>query len=208
MILRVLWDRYRRERRGAVTVPASLLMGIFISVIGASVELGYAYYQYNAAQHAARIGVRIAATSDPVAEVLGTMTGMEGGAEAGDPMPDYNIACNGATQSCSTGRFDRTAFERVYFGKDNDGICGPTNRERRGMCDMASHLTSANVTISYRNSGFGTAGNPADVLPLISVTLSDLRFNFLFLDMITGDTFTSMPDVTVTAMSEDLKTGS
>ena len=191
-----------------MTVPAALLMGLFISLIGASIELGYAYYQYNAAQHAARIGVRIAATSDPVSVMLGDMTGMEQGGDAGDPMPDYNIICAGSSQSCSVGKFDKAAFERIYFGKDNDGVCGATDRERRGMCDMASHLTNSNVMVSYQNSGFGTAGNPADVVPLITVTLTDLRFNFLFLDMITGDRFTAMPDVSVTAMSEDLKTGS
>ena len=202
-----IFTAFAKDRTGAITVQAAFLVTLFIGVIGASIEVGYAYWQYNAAHHAARMGVRIAATSDPVAESLNTMTGYDGTTESGDPLPDYTITCSGSNQTCTSGSFDRTAFERIVYGKDNDGICRSTTRERRGMCDLLGEIDSSNVSITYQNSGFGIVGNPADVIPLITVSVTGLTYNFLFLDIVTGNRFTTMPDVTITAMSEDLKTG-
>ncbi len=199
--------KLRTDKDGSISVQASLLITMMIGILGASIEVGYAYWQYNAAHHAARMGVRIAATSDPVAVSLNTMTGYDGTTEAGDPLPAYSITCTGTNQSCSSGSFDQTAFERIVYGKDNDGVCGATSRERRGMCDLMSEIQTSNVSIKYENSGFGIVGNPADVIPLITVSVTGLTYNFLFLDIFTGSRFSSMPDVTITAMSEDLKTG-
>ncbi len=200
-----IWKRFWRRDDGAVTVSSSILLGIFIIFIGAAIEVGYAIWQYNAAQHAARMGVRIAATTDPVATSLTTMTGLSNTVEAGDPMPDYTFTCS--STSCSSGGMNKDAFDRILYGRDNDGTCATNAPERRGMCDLLSKIQPQNLTIAYEDSGFGIAGNPADIIPLVTVKLSGLSFNFLFLDIITGDLLTTMPDISVTAMSEDLKTG-
>ncbi len=203
----ILFSRFCRSKDGAVTVQAALLTTLFIGFIGSSIEIAYAYWQYNAVQHAARMGVRIAATTDPVADSLTTMTGLSTEVAAGDPLPDYSITCTGSLLKCSEGSFNEEAFGRIVYGKNNDGLCSATGRETRGMCDYISDIKETNVSVTYQHSGFDTAGNPADVIPLISVKVSGLRFNFLFLDIVTTDRFQTMPDISVTAMSEDLQTG-
>ena len=208
MICRTKLAELQRDRRGSVSVQATLLITMFVGLLGASVEAGYAYWQYNAAHHAARMGVRIAATSDPVALSLTTMTGYDGSTEAGDPLPAYSITCTGSNQACTQGNFDQAAFNRILYGKDTDGVCAATSRERRGMCDYLDDIEGQNISVTYQNSGFGIVGNPADVVPLITVTVTGLTYNFLFLDIVTGESLSTMPDVSITAMSEDLKTGS
>jgi len=98
---------YRRNEDGAVTVEAALLSSIMIAMTIAAFEILYGFFQWNSAQQAARIGARIAATSQPVSQELQTMTGLENGGEAGQPMPDYAHSCSGATTSCSNGHSER-----------------------------------------------------------------------------------------------------
>ncbi len=192
---------------GAVTVEASFMIMIMVALTGATVEAGYAYWQWNGAQQAARHGARLAATSDPVARDLVTMTGLGGRVVAGDPMPDYQRNCFGQTSNCDQGVYDSAAMNAIVFGPDLDMTCGATDKERRGMCDVFGSLGPNNVKISYVGSGLGRAGNPASPSPMISVTVTNLSFDFAFLDLFLPESLTQIPDVTVTAMGEDLRSG-
>lgn len=204
---RHLFGRFARNRSGAVTVEAGLISGFFVVCIGAAIELGFALWQWNAVQQSARVGVRIAATSDPVARELETMTGLENDTEPGDPMPDYTIYCSGSSGSCSSGNINSAELNRIIYGADNDGVCGQTERERRGVCDLLGRINAQNVEITYRNSGLGTAGNPGNPRPLITLTISDVPLDFAFLDLITNGSLVKIPEVRVSAVAEDLRSG-
>ena len=201
-----LSKKYSHSQRGAISVEGAFLSGIFIIIIGASIEASFAFWQWNTAQQSARVGARIAATSDPVANGLTSMTGLSNGTESGDPMPDYTITCEGQSSSCSSGSFNAAEMNRIIFGTDNDGACGATDTARRGMCDMMSNVDASKVAVTYTNSGFGTAGNPANISPVITLTLSDIPINFAFLDIIAPNLSNTIPEIKVTVMSEDLKT--
>lgn len=199
--------RLFKNTDGGVSVEASFILMIMVALTGATIEAGYAYFQWNGAQQAARHGARLAATSDPVSQTLGTMTGLGNGVEAGDPMPDYTLSCDGRTASCNQGSFDSTAMNKIVFGPDNDKSCAKTRRERRGMCDVFNDVTKENIEITYTHSGLGTAGFPANPAPLITVKVTDMKFDFVLLDLFTPDSFSTMPDVSVSIMAEDLKSG-
>jgi len=203
----MLFRGFLSDKSGAVTVEASFMILLMVALTGAAVEAGIAYWQWNGAQQAARHGARLAATSDPVARDIRTMTGLGDGINAGDPMPDYERHCSGETASCDQGGYDGTALNAILFGPDHDMTCSATTRERRGMCDMLSNLDQSNIKISYQGSGLGRAGNPATPAPMVYVTVTNLNFNFAFLDLFLPESLTQMPDVTVTAMGEDLRSG-
>jgi len=125
------------------------------------------------------------------------MTGLEGGVQIGDPIPDYSLSCLGKTQSCNIGSFNSMAMNKIVFGPDDDGSCSKTQKERRGMCDVFEDVRIDNVEVTYTSSGLGTAGFPADPVPLITVKVTDMKFDFVFLDLFTPESFSTMPDVSV-----------
>ena len=193
---------------GGVSVEASLTLMIMVALTGATVEAGYAFFQWNGAQQAARHGARLAATSDPVSHFLETMTGLGDGVEAGDPMPDYTLTCTGKTARCSQGSFNSFAMSNIVFGPESDNKCAKTDRARRGMCDVFNGVTKDNIEIIYSHSGLGVAGNPADPAPIVTVKVTDMKFDFVLLDLFTPESFSTMPDVSVSIMAEDLRSGS
>ncbi len=169
--------------------------------------MGHAYWKTNALQHAARMGVRIATTVDPVALGLTTITGLEGSVEVGEPMPSYLFSCSGKTKSCNQGEFNEAAFNRILFGRDNDGTCVGTSQERRGMCDYFDDIKSENVTISYQNSGMGRAGFPPDLMPLVKISISDIQHDYVFVDIFTSIGNIGLLSAEAISLAEDLKSG-
>ena len=182
------FNGYMQSERGSVTVETSLIITLLIVVTAGVIECSLAFWQWNTAQQSARFGARLAATSYPVAEDLRGMTGLEGGTEVGDPFPYYERHCSGKTSNCSSGQFNQVALDYIIFGPDGDGVCAPTTLERRGICDIISNVGRENMDISYIASGLGYAGEPGDPAPLITVTIRDLDFNFVFLDAFLPET--------------------
>lgn len=200
--------RFIDDIRGVAAVEFSLISGFLFAVTLGAVELGFGYMQYNSVQQAARTGARLAAVSDPVAGDLTSMTGLGGGVSAGDPLPDYTRVCSGATQSCSGGSYSAAAMNALLFGPDSDGVCANTQKTRRGLCDVQSDIKRENVTVTYAASGLGVAGNPAAPAPLITVKVTDIKFDFLVIGALIPAQFDTMPAVEVTVMAEDLRTQS
>ncbi len=64
----------RHDETGAVFVELAILLPIVITVLFGSVDLLYAFYQWNAAAKAVEVGARIAAVSDPVAAGLNRLS--------------------------------------------------------------------------------------------------------------------------------------
>ena len=201
----MIFKAYKNSVDGAVAVETSLLITIMIFLTAGVLETGLAYWQWNSAQQAARHGARLAATSDPIATEIHTMTGLGNGVETGDPFPNYVLNCSGELNGCNQGGFNQTALYEIVYGPDGDGLCANTVRERRGICDIVSNIEPKNVEISYANSGLGRAGNPPMPAPLITVTIKDLDFNFVFLDVFLPQKLSKIPPVSVSVMSEDLR---
>lgn len=207
--MRAFLNRFQNDQSGIAATEFGLLSVLLISVTIGALELGLGYFQYNSAQQAARIGARLAATSDPVASDMRSMTGLGGGTVSGDPMPAYSRTCKGASQRCNQGGYNAVAMNALLFGPDNDGVCeANANKLRRGVCDVLPRVSLDNLEVRYEGSGLGTAGNPAVLSPLVTVTVKDLDFNFFVIDAFMPNKFSKMPEITVSVMAEDLKTRS
>lgn len=203
--MRAVLGKYLRDTCGATSVEMAFLLTTLIALTGGAVEAGYVFYQYNGAQQAARMGARLAATSDPVARDLASMTGTSRNVQAGDPLPYYERHCSAATNRCDRGQFDQGAMDAIIFGPDRDLTCASAVRERRGMCDVFGEISRENVDVSYVSSGQGRAGFPADPAPLITVTVKNVPLNTVFLKAIAPSKFTFLPIVSVSLMGEDLR---
>jgi len=203
-----LFGKFWNSEDGVVTVETSLVISLMTLLTVGAVECSLALWQWNSAQQAARQGARLAATSYPVSQDLSAMTGLGNGVEAGDPFPYFERHCSGKTASCSNGQFDQAALDYILYGPDRDGICGSTTPNRRGVCDVVSNVGPENIEITYASSGLGHAGNPGAPAPLITVTIKDLDFNYIFLDAFFPSKFTKIPSVSASVMSEDLRSDS
>ncbi len=200
----VILRKFVQSDKGAVSVETSLLITITTILTACAIEASLALWQWNSAQQAARQGARLAATSNVIATDISTMTGLSESVVAGDPLPYYLRTCSGATASCNVGGFDETALNLMVFGKDGDGVCGATTPRARGICDVFADIRPENIEIKYEASGFGVAGLPAKPAPMITVTVRDLEFDYVFLDAFFPNVFSKIPPVSVSVMSEDL----
>src|ERR1700746_3779223 len=110
---------------GSVLVEFAVLLPLIVIIVFGSVDLLYAFYQWNAAAKAVAIGARIAAVSDPVATGLNTLSNrvvLSGLAVPRAPMPSFTVTCNGDTATCDcagtctglpSNPYDATAMNRI-----------------------------------------------------------------------------------------------
>ena len=217
-----------RDTQGAVFLEFTIFVGVFFSLLFGIVEFTLAYYQWNAATKAVQLGARLAAVSDPVATGLESLTGMEGSAEPGDPMPSFSAVCysdsvTGATGSCTCSGFtcsydanSAVAVRRIVFGKGDRTACVAT--PPIGMCNIFGRVTPANVVVEYQYTGLGYAGRPAaeyspgqfasHAVPTIIVRIGDpaspIPFQFFFLAGLMGFGDVPIPGLLSTVTGEDL----
>jgi Flp pilus assembly protein TadG len=191
------------DERGGVLVEATVMLVLLLVFVLGSIDFLMAMYQWNAAAKAVELGARIAAVSDPVASGLTSITGLEGGANPGDPMPAGSFAtrtCTGAGGGSCTGggTYDAAAMNTIVFGR-----CSLQVSYCIGMNTIFPRIQPQNVVISYSSTGLGYAGRPGGPVPTITVSLQNLPFQFFFLGAI-GFTNMTMPSLTTTITGEDL----
>jgi TadE-like protein len=205
------------DETGSVLVEFAVLLPLIVIIVFGSVDLLYAFYQWNAAAKAVAIGARIAAVSDPVATGLNTLSNrvvLSGLAVPRAPMPSFTVTCNGDTATCDcagtcTGMpsnpYDATAMNRIVFGRGSLSCGDATSIYTAGMCDVLASIKPANVVLVYRQTGLGFAGRPGGPLPSIALSLQKMSFQFFFLNAL-GITI-AIPPMTTTITAEDLCSG-
>ena len=215
----MLIKRLRNDTLGNVLVEATVMMTIiFVFVLG-GIDFLFAYYQYNAAAKAVEIGARIAAVWDPVATGLNGLSSavVSSSNPAGSAMPAFTATCNGATAACTcTGTcigvsgYSAGAMKAIVLGRGNDGTncnTGGTTIYTTGMCGIYSPITTANVIVTYTQSGLGYAGRPAVIggpVPTVTVALTGVPFTFYFLGGLLGFANITMPPLTTSITGEYL----
>ena len=196
---------FLRDRRGAAAIETAIVAPfLFTGIIGVF-DLGVYLFRWNQAVEAARVGARLAAVSDPVAPELATMTGLETGVEAGQPVGDYERVCTGSSQSCTGGGYSPVAFNRIFHGPGSTACGDATGREQVGMCDAFTILQRSQVTIAYRDSGADTAGVAGALRPLISVSVAGAPSGVALIDRLFPGNFATLPTVVTTVVAEDLR---
>ena len=199
---------------GSVLVEFAVLLPVIIIIVFGSVDLLYAFYQWNAAAKAVAIGARIAAVSDPVASGLNSLSNrvvLGGIAVPRGQMPSFAVACNGDTATCTcsgtcTGMpgnsYDAAAMNRIVFGRGSLSCGDATSIYATGMCDVLASIKPENVIVMYQQTGLGYAGRPGGPVPTITVALQKMTFQFFFLEALGVKIV--MPAMTTTITAEDL----
>jgi Flp pilus assembly protein TadG len=205
----------RHDENGAVLVELSILLPIVITVLFGSIDVLYAFYQWNAAAKAVQVGARIAAVSDPVATGLNNLSNqvvLSGLVTPGQPMPSFQVTCDGSSETCTCvgtcadmapNPFSHAAMNAIVFGRGSASCTDATSYYTSGMCDILPSISPANVRIVYTQTGLGYAGRPGGPVPTITITLQNLQFQFFFLSYLFGKNI-AMPAMTTTITAEDL----
>ena len=210
MVTRIV-STFLREEDGATLVEGVLVINVIVVTMAVFIEFSVAVNQWNMAAKAAQVGARVASISHPVDSDLLLFTGLEGGAQPGDPMPVFTSTCVGSTTTCTgsypgsgrSGTYNAAAMNRIVFGQE--GACSLPATGLAGMCDVM-RVTKDNITVTYSFGGLGYAGRPDGPVPVVSVTLHDVNFDFLLLGRLIGLNRLTIPPFTVTAVGEDLST--
>ena len=194
-----------KHRGGAAAVEMALLAPVFVVGLLSIFDLGLYFWRWNLAVEAARVGARRAVTSDPVSADLATMTGLETGVSAGQPVGEYERVCT--PESCTNGGvYSTAAMWRIYYGPGTAVCQDGVRTQQAGMCDVLRVLKPQNVTVSYRASGVDAAGVVGALKPLVSVRVSGAAPNLVFIDRVIPGAFTALPTAEVTLLAEDLRT--
>jgi Flp pilus assembly protein TadG len=180
--------------RGAAMVETTITLVLMLGLTFSIVEFGNALWQWNSAEKSTKVGARLAATADPVAQELKTWDCATSTILLGTPCSDTaaatfgTITCSGATSSCSGGyTFSTTAFGVILAQ----------------MQTIFPRVQASNLVIEYRDVRLGFAGRGRAV-PAITVRLTSMTYTFTVMDDLFGLGPITMPDFRATLTGEDL----
>lgn len=192
--------RFWRDARAAAAVEFALVAVPLLLITLGIIEVGFAFYQWLAAEKATEMGVRRAVVSSPVATDLTAMTGKTAGNSFGDrPMPSYSsTVCSGASASCSNGyTYSVAAMTRIVDA----------------VRTVFPRATAANVSVEYRYAPLGFVGRPCGAVPSVTLRLQNVQFDFIVIhllaNLIPGGSLSgtiTMPGFVATKTGEDLST--
>ena len=154
-----VWRKLWRRRDGGVALEFAFIAPLLLTVTMGALEITLIVYDFHAATEATRRGVRQAITGTPVA----SLGNLGGGA----------ISCAGSQDSvsCSPGSVRSTqSFAAIV-------------QEIRAA---APFVAAENVRVSYRSSGVVVDAAGAFVTPLVTVSLVNVRHDFIALRLIPG----------------------
>ena len=189
------------DRSGAGAAEFALVLPLLILMLFGIMDGGRYLWEVNKAEKATQVGARVAIVTDVLDDGLANENYVDQGVGGvtltqGDLIPAAalgELACNEDGCSCVTGdcptidvpddysdRFDRIV-ERMQF--------------------MKPDIDASDVTITYRGSGLGFAGDPngMEIAPLVTVELAS-TFTPLVLF---GSTDIPLPTFRTTLTSED-----
>lgn len=219
---RSLLSRFRDDAEAAVLIESLIVMSVLLLTLVAFVELTLAIYQWNQATKALQVGSRLASVSNPVDASVSSFdpVKLSIGFDPGDKLPIGTMGTRTCTAkvkpdatvegTCTTGTFDAAAMRRLVFGGDydTDPTCGAPFDGQTGMCDMLPLIVDserpATIIVRYEDAGLGYAGRMDGGVPVISITIADLRFRFLMLNRFMETVGLSFPPIAISAVGEDL----
>lgn len=180
-----------RDCAGASAAEFALVLPLLLIVMFGVIDGGRFLWEFNRAEKATQVGVRVAVVTNVLAEEIGTTdyVGIDGLTQ-GDRIPAADFTPVSCTKDgCGTSyTFDSTTFNNVLLPR---------------MQAIDPEITAANVEVDYTGSGLGFAGDPngADAAPMVTVRLKGMTFtpitSFLLASI-------GMPDFAATMPAEDL----
>lgn len=186
------------NRRGASSGEFALVLPLLVILLFGIIDMGRFFYQLNRSEKATQMGARMAIVTSPVSPDLLEASFIGGGVDAGDLIPATalgTVKCTSTACTCETppcpsglpGAVDGAAFNVIAAR----------------MAQMNPLIQPEDITIRYSGSGFGYADaddETMDVQPLVTVSVDDMKFNFLAL---LGIAEVTMPEARATLTAED-----
>ena len=181
------------SKSGSSAVEFALVLPLLLIFLFGIIDVGRLMWTWNKAEKATQMGVRYAVVTDMVPATLASRDYTDnayGNVPGGDPVPiglfSSTVCTN--TSPCSNGLgYNATAFAGI-------------------AARVALYLPEArpaNVRVQYDNAGLGFAGDPngPDVSPLVTVSLTGLRFQPLLFTVF-GSSI-ALPDFRASLTGED-----
>ena len=188
--------RLRLDRSGATAAEFALVLPLLLILLLGIIDAGRYLWEINRAEKATQAGARMAVVTDVISTGLRTQRYVGvGGLTQGDVIPASALSplvCSRAACTCSGN------CPTGYATANSSSFDRFVTRLRAMKPDIAAN----NVTISYRGSGLGFAGDPngMEIAPLVTVELSNVDFNPLVLF---GLVNFNLPAFRTTLTSED-----
>ena len=193
--------RLRLDRAGSSAAEFALVLPLLILFLFGILDAGRYMWEVNKAEKATQAGARVAIVTDVldtglsgqsyVGQTVGGVTLTQGdvipAAALGELLcDDSGCTCTGTCPTTVAPGDYATRFDRIV--------------DR--MSYMKPGITASDVTVTYRGSGLGFAGDPngMDIAPLVTVELSGMTFNPLVLF---GAVAVPMPTFRTTLTAED-----
>ena len=188
--------RLLHDRTGAGAAEFSLVLPLLILFLLGMIDTGRYMWEHNRAEKATQMGARMAVVTEVISSGLASQSYVGvGGLGQGDVIPASALSpvvCTSTGCTC-TGTCP-TNFSSVTSG----AFTRIADRMRLMKPDIADNK----ISVEYRGSGLGFAGDPngMEVAPLVTVKLTGQQFRPLSFLMLTH---VNMPDFATTLTSED-----
>lgn len=188
----------RLDRSGSTAAEFALVLPLLLVMIFAIIDGGRFLWETNRAEKATQMGARLAVVTVPVSSGLAAQDYIGvGGLTQGDIIPASalgNITCTRSSCNCSgacptnAATADPDAFDRIV----------------QRMQVIKQDIQAGDVTVSYKGSGLGYAGNPygMDISPIVTVAVTGSQFTPIT-TMIFGAPSFSLPTIRTTLTAED-----
>lgn len=190
-----MFKRFLKDESGTTIVEFSIIAVLLMVLTFGVMDTGYALWQWNNAEKATQIGVRLAAVSNPVANGLGTfdcgtstiVPGMS--CTNTGALTFGTITCSGKTQTCDNASYPFSTAEAT--------------RVLQRMQRIFPQVKMENLVFQYEDLRLAFAGRRSPVAS-VTVRMVNLTFNFIVLDAFLGTGPIPMPDFRATLTTEDL----
>ena len=188
----------RLDRSGSTAAEFALVLPLLLAFIFAIIDGGRFLWETNRAEKAAQMGARLAVVTAPVSSGL---VGQDyigvSGLTQGDIIPASalsDMTCTRSSCSCSgacpanAATADPNAFDRIVAR----------------MQAIKQDIQPADVTVIYKGSGLGYAGNPygMDISPIVTIEVAGAQFTPIT-TMIFGAPSFALPTIRTTLTAED-----
>ncbi len=179
-----LLARLLRCPKGVGAAEFAMVLPVLLLFLLGTIDVGRLMWMWNRAEKATQFGARFAVVTDMVPSGLATYSfATTGGLLQGSTVPE--TAFGGASCQSSGGS--------VSCACHSGATCPPLGTAKTAaftniltrMQQMMPELTAANVVVDYGYSGLGFAGDPngSDVAPLVTVSLRNVQFTPVLLEL-------------------------